>query len=236
VPGSQLRVVDRGRTVLRSRAIVGDRDNKTPIFDDLIRYIEINPSWYVPTSIVPELLEKEARKPGYLAANGFEWRGGGSTLVQKPGPTNALGRIKFLFPNHHSVYLHDTPQRSLFLRSQRGLSHGCVRVEKPDELALFLLGDQGWSLPRLLDAYTAPRTLRVELTRPVPIFLDYRTAFVDERGRLNLRPDLYRYDRAGITDFVGKAPRPRPDLAAEAALPPVALRTAVPTPVLRPAS
>ena len=236
VPGSELRVVDRGRTVLRSRAIVGDRDNATPIFDDRIRYIEINPSWYVPASIVPELLEKEAKKPGYLAANGFEWRGGGSTLVQKPGPANALGRIKFLFPNHHAVYLHDTPQRSLFVRSRRSLSHGCVRVEKPDELALILLGDQSWDMAGLRAAYAAPRTLRIELARPVPVFLDYRTAFVDERGRLNLRPDLYGYDRAGITLFDGKAPPPRPYLAADTTLPPVAPRTSIPTPSLRPAS
>ena len=170
--------------MLRSRVIVGEKDNETPIFDDRIRYIEINPSWYVPTSIVPELAEKEARRPGYLARSGFVWRGidGSQTLVQKPGPENALGRIKFLFPNHHSVYLHDTPQRGLFARSQRSLSHGCVRVEKPDELALALLGDQGWDEPRLQTAYGSTKTRRIELREPVPVFLDYRTAFVDERG------------------------------------------------------
>lgn len=236
VPGSSLRVVDHGRTILRSRAIVGDRDNATPIFDDLIRYIEINPSWYVPTSIVPELLEKETGKPGYLASNGFEWRGGGSTLVQKPGPTNALGRIKFLFPNHHAVYLHDTPQRSLFVRSQRSLSHGCVRVEKPDELAMALLGEQGWNLQRLQLAYASPRTQRVELAQPVPVFLDYRTAFLDDQGRLNLRPDLYGYDRAGLTIFDGSVPPPHPYLAADTTLPAAATRSSVPMPALRPAT
>ena len=236
VPGSELRVVDQGRTVLRSRAIVGDKDNATPIFDDLIRYVEINPSWYVPTSIVPELLEKEAKKPGYLAANGFQWRGDGSSLVQKPGPTNALGRIKFLFPNHHAVYLHDTAQRGLFLRSQRSLSHGCVRVEKPDELALALLGGQGWDLPRLKAAYAAPRTVRIELARPVPVFLDYRTAFVDEQGRLNLRPDIYGYDRAGVTEFEGEPPSSRPYVAADIAPASVPVRAAAPAPVPRPAS
>ena len=98
---------------LRSRVIVGEKDNETPIFDDRIRYIEVNPSWYVPDSIVPELLEKEQKKPGYFAKDGFQWRGSSELgakqrLVQKPGPDNALGRIKFLFPNSHSVYLHDT--------------------------------------------------------------------------------------------------------------------------------
>ena len=236
VPGSELRVVDLGRTVLRSRAIVGDKDNATPIFDDLIRYVEINPSWYVPTSIVPELLEKEARKPGYLAANGFQWRGDGSSLVQKPGPTNALGRIKFLFPNHHAVYLHDTAQRGLFLRSQRSLSHGCVRVEKPDELALALLGSQGWDLGRLKAAYAAPRTLRIELARPVPVFLDYRTAFVDEQGRLNLRPDIYGYDSAGVTEFDDQTPAPHPFVAADMVPAPVAIPSAAPAAAPRPAS
>ena len=190
----------------------------------------------MPTSIVPELLEKEAKKPGYLAANGFQWRGDGSSLVQKPGPTNALGRIKFLFPNHHAVYLHDTAQRGLFLRSQRSLSHGCVRVEKPDELALALLGGQGWDLPRLKAAYAAPRTVRIELARPVPVFLDYRTAFVDEQGRLNLRPDIYGYDRAGVTEFEGEPPSSRPYVAADIAPASVPVRAAAPAPVPRPAS
>ena len=209
VPGFELRVVERGEVVLRSRVIVGERDNATPIFDDWIRYIEINPSWYVPASIVPELLEKEAKRPGYLATSGFQWRGSGEpgarqTLVQKPGPENALGRIKFLFPNHHAVYLHDTSQPKLFGRSQRSLSHGCVRVEKPDELALALLGDQGWTMRRLEPPTRSRKTQRVELAEPVPVFLDYRTAFIDEAGRLQLRPDLYRHDRNGVVVFPGK--------------------------------
>ena len=205
VPGFELKVVDRGQVVLRSRVIVGEKDNETPIFDDWIRYIEINPSWYVPASIVPELLEKEAARPGYLASSGFTWRGAsGQSLVQKPGPKNALGRIKFLFPNHHAVYLHDTPQRTLFGRSQRSLSHGCVRVEKPNDLAIALLGEQGWTKKRLDAAYASSKTQRVELAEPVPVFLDYRTAFIGEDGRLQLRPDLYGHDRNGVTVFAEK--------------------------------
>jgi murein L,D-transpeptidase YcbB/YkuD len=205
VPGFELKVVVDGVVVLRSRVIVGEKDNETPIFDDWIRYIEINPSWYVPASIVPELIEKEAARPGYLASDGFVWRGSnGQTLVQKPGPKNALGRIKFLFPNHHAVYLHDTPQRGLFGRSQRSLSHGCVRVEKPNDLAMALLGEQGWTRKRLDATYASRKTQRVELAEPVPVFLDYRTAFVGEDGRLQLRPDLYRHDRDGVIVFPEK--------------------------------
>ena len=110
VPGFELRVVDRGQVVLRSRVIVGDKGNETPIFDDWIRYIEINPSWYVPASIVPELWTRRSNaraiSPAAASAGGLPAL---ADLVQKPGPGNALGRIKFLFPNHHAVYLHDTP-------------------------------------------------------------------------------------------------------------------------------
>ena len=216
VPGFELRVVDHGEVVLRSRVIVGEKDNETPIFDDRIRYIEINPSWYVPTSIVPELAEKEAQPAGLSGQERLRLArpsSGSQTLVQKPGPENALGRIKFLFPNHHSVYLHDTPQRGLFARSQRSLSHGCVRVEKPDELALALLGDQGWTNLGCIRPTARRKTRRIELREPVPVFLDYRTAFVDEAGRLNLRADLYGYDRDGITLFEGKGLPLEPDLA-----------------------
>lgn len=222
VPGFELHVVERGRIVLRSRVIVGEKDNETPIFDDWIRTIEINPYWYVPTSIVPELLDKEASRPGYLAGNGFTWRGAsGQSLVQKPGPSNALGRIKFLFPNHHAVYLHDTSQRGLFGRSQRSLSHGCVRVEKPNDLAMALIGDQGWTRSRLDAAYASQKTQRIELAEPVPIFLDYRTAFADESGRLQLRPDLYGHDRDGVVLFPEKG-LPPVQLPPPAQEPPVA--------------
>ncbi len=212
VPGFELRVVAGGRVVLRSRVIVGGKDNETPIFDNRIRYIEINPSWYVPKDIQTELLEKEQQRPGYLDQNGFYWRAtaDGGQLVQRPGEKNALGRIKFLFPNRHAVYLHDTPQRGLFGRSQRNLSHGCIRVEKPYELALTLLGPDGWDAGRLDRAFAGPKTRRIDLGEPVPVFLDYRTAFVDDEGRLNLRPDLYGLDRDGVIEFAEKGLPPDP--------------------------
>jgi murein L,D-transpeptidase YcbB/YkuD len=234
VPGFELRLVEHGKVSLRSRVIVGDEDKPTPIFDDRIRTIELNPSWYVPTSITPELLDKEKKRPGYLAKNGFYWRAsaeGSGRLVQRPGPENALGRIKFLFPNHHAVYLHDTPQRGLFGRSERSLSHGCVRVEKPIDLALALLGREGWNARRLDAAFAAEKTQRIELATSVPIFLDYRTAWVDDEGRLNLFPDLYGHDAGGVTVFAGKGlpPERRPEPApapADPAAEPLALRSA----------
>ncbi len=207
IPAFELRLVENGSVVLRSRVIVGDDKTPTPVFDDVIRHVELDPSWYVPPSIVKEVLERAAREPGYLERAGFVWRtteSGRTQLVQRPGPENALGRFKFVFPNHHAVYLHDTAQRGLFGRADQALSHGCVRVEKPAELALALLAEQGWDAARLEQAFATRRTRRIELVDPVPVFLDYRTMDLDPDGRLRLLPDLYAHDRAERTAFTGK--------------------------------
>lgn len=197
IPAFELRFVQDGNVLLRSRVIVGDDKTPTPIFDDVIRYIDLDPTWYVPPSIVKEILDREQREAGYLERAGFVWRtseGGRPRLVQRPGPENALGRFKFVFPNHHAVYLHDTAQRGLFGRADRALSHGCVRVERPAELALALLADQGWDAARLEQALATRRTRRIELVEPVPVFLDYRTVDLDPEGRLLLLDDLYGLD------------------------------------------
>lgn len=223
IPAFELRLVENGSVVLRSRVIVGDEKTPTPVFDDVIRHVELDPSWYVPPSIVKEVVERAAREPGYLERAGFLWRtteGGRSQLVQRPGPDNALGRFKFVFPNHHAVYLHDTAQRGLFGRADQALSHGCVRVERPAELALALLAEQGWNAARLEQAFATRRTRRIELAEPVPVFLDYRTVDVDPEGRLRLLPDLYAHDRAERTAFPGKRTVPaRHDEALPAAGP-----------------
>jgi hypothetical protein len=198
IPAFELRVVRDGAIVLRSRVIVGDDKTPTPILGDVIRFIELDPVWYVPTSIVNEVLQRGQKEPGYLERAGFVWRpaeGGRPRLIQRPGPENALGRFKFVFPNHHAVYLHDTAQRGLFGRADQALSHGCVRVERPAELALALLADQGWDAARLGQALATRRTRRIELAEPVPVFLDYRTVDLDAEGRLVLFEDVYGHDR-----------------------------------------
>lgn len=240
VAGFELRLVEGGQVVLRSRVIVGDEDTPTPIFDDRIRYIELNPYWYVPDSITPELLEKEAARRGYLAEHGYVWRDGGTRLVQKPGPENALGNYKFLFPNRHAVYLHDTAQRGLFSRSARSLSHGCVRVEKAKELAQALLGPLGWDPDRIARALAEGKTRRIELPRTVPVFLDYRTAYVDDVGELQLRGDLYGHDSGGVGTvgtkglpaprIVRAAPKPRPPAMAPLGVPPASPPAVQPLP------
>ncbi|MCS6778112.1 MAG: L,D-transpeptidase family protein [Geminicoccaceae bacterium] len=207
IPAFELRYVENGDIKLRSRVIVGDDRTPTPIFDDVIRFVELDPSWYVPPSIVKEVLERNDRNPGYMERAGFVWQtteSGRTRLVQRPGPDNVLGRFKFVFPNHHAVYLHDTAQRSLFGRADQALSHGCVRVERPAELALALLGEQGWTKERLDQALAVQRTRRIELKDPVPVFLDYRTVDLDPDGRLVLLADLYGHDRAERTSFDGK--------------------------------
>lgn len=217
VPAFELRLVEQGAVVLRSRVIVGEIDNPTPIFDETIQYLELNPPWYVPPRIAGELAAEHRNDPGYFTRNGFVWRAGATAgtapLMQKPGPENALGRVKFMFPNRHAVYLHDTPKRGLFARSERSLSNGCVRVEKATELALALLGAQGWDPARWEAALARARTQRVALERPVRVFLDYRTAFVDDDGLLRLHQDIYGHDLAGTDRFDGKGmttPRTRP--------------------------
>jgi hypothetical protein len=208
VPAFELRLVQDGAVVLRSRVIVGDDKTPTPIFDDVIRYIDLDPVWYVPPSIVNELIEREKRNPGYLERAGFVWQNrdaGRPRLVQRPGPENALGRFKFVFPNHHAVYLHDTAQRGLFGRADQALSHGCVRVERPAELALALLAEQGWDAARLEQALATRRTRRIELAEPVPVFLDYRTAELDPEGRLRLFADIYGHDRTASTNAAARS-------------------------------
>jgi murein L,D-transpeptidase YcbB/YkuD len=207
IPAFDLKLVDGKRVAYRSRVIVGDEKTPTPIFDDWIRFVELNPSWYVPRSIQHEILDKEAKEPGYMSKAGFVWRGtgeGGSRLVQRPGPENALGQLKFVFPNRHAVYIHDTPNRGLFSSHDRTLSHGCIRLEQPMGLAIALLGSQGWDQPRIELALERTSTRRLPIDAPVPVFLDYRTATLDDEGRLQLWPDIYKLDAKGVVRFPSK--------------------------------
>jgi murein L,D-transpeptidase YcbB/YkuD len=138
------------RVILKSRVIVGKPETPTPIFSNLMRYVLINPSWQVPDSIIRKEL---AAKLDYLSRHGYEVKtvGGRLTVRQLPGDGNALGRIAFMFPNHHAIYLHDTPARELFDEEMRAFSHGCVRVEDPVSLAEFVLGGEtgGWTAKRI---------------------------------------------------------------------------------------
>ena len=183
------------RVVLKSRVIVGKPETPTPIFSSLMRYVLINPSWQVPNSIVRKEL---APKLGSLSRRGYEVKtvGGRLTVRQLPGEDNALGRIAFMFPNDHAIYLHDTPARDLFDEETRAFSHGCVRVEDPLSLAALVLGggSGGWTEERIEAAF-GDKERTVFLPRPLPIHIVYLTDFVDEFGELQERPDVYGLTR-----------------------------------------
>ena len=181
-----------GAAVLDMRIIVGSASNKTPMFASEIETVVLNPPWNVPSSIAQgEILPRAARDPGYLARNNFIYRDG--RLQQRPGPTNSLGQVKFDMPSPFGVYLHDTPGRAAFARPIRTLSHGCMRLEKPRELATLLLASQGWTRETIDAAILQGDTRRVDLARPLPVFVVYNTALVDEDG-LHLLPDPYGWD------------------------------------------
>jgi murein L,D-transpeptidase YcbB/YkuD len=187
-----LRVLQGDETVHRARIIVGKPDTQTPIFSNTMRYILVNPSWSVPTSIVrKEMLPKLAEDPDYLTRLGYEVTQHGDmiSVKQPPGEKNALGRIAFMFPNEHSVYLHDTPARGLFASARRAFSHGCVRVDQPMRLAEIVMG-AGWSEERFR-ALIGGAERTVFLPRPLPIHIEYFTTFVDGDGDLQMRDDLY---------------------------------------------
>lgn len=198
VAAAELQVFLDGRPALAMRTVVGRPADPTPMFTDVIEAIVFNPPWNVPDTIAAnEILPKAARDPGYLARENFVWieREGRRRLQQKAGPTSALGLYKFDLPNPFNVYLHDTPNRSVFGRDVRSLSHGCVRLQEPRALAALLLGRQGWSPEAVDAAVTAGETRRVRLDQPVPVYLFYFTAFVTDAGVLNFRDDVYGWDR-----------------------------------------
>ena len=201
LPEFALHVTSGGQVVHRARVIVGKPDTPTPVFSDTIRYFLVNPAWHVPDSIIKkEMAPRLASDPNYLARRGFKVSYAGDKLVveQPPGEANALGRMLFLFPNEHAVYLHDTPQRQLFGQSYRALSHGCVRVEDPAALAEILMGGarRGWTQDRIR-SLVGDKERTYTLAAPVPVHLEYFTETVDEHGEIQSRDDLY-----GLTDKV----------------------------------
>jgi murein L,D-transpeptidase YcbB/YkuD len=196
--------------------VVGRPYRQTPVFSDRIRYLEFNPYWTVPFKLaVEDELPKIKKDPGFIADHGFEvflqdklmdpatidWsrytkRTFPYTLRQKPGPDNALGRVKFMFPNEFDVYLHDTPARDLFDHAARAFSSGCIRVEHALDLAVRLLsGNPGWDRPRIEALIASERNTRVDLAEPVPIHVTYSTAWSGEDGIINFRPDIYERDK-----------------------------------------
>lgn len=206
VPEFKLRVFRNGALKDETRVIVGKTESPTPTFSGMMEYAVVNPSWYVPPSILKQMLAS-GRTAGFEVVR----RGGQISLRQPPGERNALGFIKFMFPNQHAVYLHDTPNRSLFSATNRAFSHGCVRVDDPFRFADAVLPD--WTEERLKKLIgKGERTLR--LPEKLPVHLAYFTAYVDEFGAYRTLNDLYGYDGpmkvalglAARSDAVARAP------------------------------
>ena len=196
VPDFTVKVTLDGATAHQARVVVGKPTTPTPIFSNTMQFLIINPYWNVPQSIIrKEMLPKLAADPSYLHRLGYEVleRNGQMIVRQPPGERNALGRIKFMFPNDHAVYLHDTPSRALFANTMRAYSHGCVRVDQPLKFAEIVLGrDQGWTEQRVRKMIGGDERT-VHLPKPLPIDIEYFTAFVDDAGVLQLRDDIYGY-------------------------------------------
>ena len=200
IPEFRLHVYENGREVMAMDIVVGKAANRTVIFSDELKYVVFSPYWNVPRSIVrAEILPAMERNPNYLRKQNMEitgQRGGLPVIRQKPGRGNALGQVKFLFPNRYSIYFHDTPAKGLFERQQRAFSHGCIRLHQPFELARYLLQDQpGWSDSRIRRAMNSGTEKWVTLPEPVPVVISYYTAWVDPEGQLNFREDIYGHDR-----------------------------------------
>jgi L,D-transpeptidase YcbB len=212
IAGYQVAYYRDGKPVWRSRVQVGKPYRSTPVFKSKITYLTLNPTWTVPPTILKnDILPKVRRNPGYLAANRIRVLDGqgrelspasvnwanprGIVLRQDAGPGNSLGRLVIRFPNDYAVYLHDTPHQELFANEQRANSSGCIRVERPRELAELLLDDPArWNRAGIDRAIDTLKTQTVMLRQPVPLLLAYWTVDLREDGRVGFRPDVYQRD------------------------------------------
>jgi len=215
VAGYEVFAARNGSPFWRRRAVVGTLARETPVFKGSMTYLDLNPTWTVPPTILAEdLLPRVRRDPGYLRTQSISvidrrgrvvdpgtvnWQAVGRrppyTFRQDPGPRNALGRIKFMFPNPHAIFLHDTPARALFEQDERNFSSGCIRVEDPLSLAEIVLADPArWNRGTLEAAIDTGETRRVQLPKPWPVLILYWTAELDQDGRVRFLPDRYRRD------------------------------------------
>ena len=229
----KLSLIEHGETVMDMRVVVGRTYRRTPVFSSKMKYIVLNPFWNVPMSIaVKDILPKLRENHNYLSLHNMtvyaNWQTGAPSidprsidwskvnrrgfryrLVQKPGPQNALGRLKFMFPNRFSVYLHDTPGKELFQKNIRSFSSGCIRAEKPVKLAVYLLKDDpNWTKEKIMAAVDRGKTRSIGISNPLNVHLLYWTAWVDKTGEIHFRDDIYDRDRPLDKALAERPPRP----------------------------
>jgi murein L,D-transpeptidase YcbB/YkuD len=215
IAGFRVYLFENGKISWQTRAVVGKTYHKTPLFTAKMKYLVLNPTWTpTPNILRNETVPKARKDPGYLDSKNYavfdksgnrvdprkaDWSNYRQyRIVQQPGPGNALGRVKFIFPNKHFVYLHDTPSRNLFGEKSRAFSHGCIRTENPLELARRLLADQNkWTPEAIERVLKTGRTATVHLRKPMPVFLLYWTANpLREGAEIEYLPDVYGRDGA----------------------------------------
>jgi len=221
IPEFLMRFMENDQELLRSRVIVGKTKNPTPIFQSSMSYVVLNPRWSVPNSIVTkELLEKIQEDPYYLEERNYKMYNGWSkkrqevdsfdvdwfqydedskipfNIVKEPGEKNPLGNVKFMFPNNHAVYMHDTPTKSLFKNSVRAYSHGCIRLHKPQKLLEFVSDSYlGAPYKEIKSKLDTGENMSLTLKEEIPVYIRYYTAFVDKNGGVVFGKDIYGYDK-----------------------------------------
>lgn len=212
VPEFRVRAFEGGREALQMKVVVGETydDRATPLFQDRMEHVIFRPYWNVPPSIATE--ELVPKGPAELEADGFEIishyapdatvydmtyanlqrvANGSLRIRQGPGPENALGLVKYMFPNQYAVYLHDTPADHLFEKADRTFSHGCIRLERPAEFGAWVLGPQGWDEARIRENMTTGDRQKVVLDEEIPVFIVYLPVWADEGGRVHFAEDIY---------------------------------------------
>jgi L,D-transpeptidase YcbB len=229
VPEFRVRAYDENfKVVFSMNVVVGKAfDHDTPVFEDMMQYVVFRPYWSVPYSIArAEFIPKIQKDPNYLASKGFavvdskqnvveagpvssdvlaQLRSGSLFIRQNPGPKNSLGLVKFIFPNSYNIYMHDTPEKLFFQRTRRDDSHGCIRLERPEDMAVWVLrNNPGWDKNKIHAAMNGKSdNLQVNLTEPIPVLIVYGTVYVEENGQVHFFDDIYNHDKE-LEDVLAK--------------------------------
>jgi len=228
IPEYEIRIIEDDKTKVKMRVIVGTRKNQTPIFSEELKYITLNPTWNVPDSIARnEIIPDTLKDPGYLkkhrlvirkdynlkspalsfnSVNARAYKGGKGPVpfkfIEIPSDKNALGRVKFIFPNHHSVYMHDTPTKHLFKRKKRSYSHGCIRLGNPKYMLEYITKNYtAYDYEEVKERYDSYKTHYVKVNRRLPVHTVYLTTYVDEDGKLFSFADIYGFDKLQKLNF-----------------------------------
>lgn len=209
IPEYKLHVYEGAKEVFDMDIVVGSEEHKTVMFNDEMTNIVFSPYWNVPPSIVEnEILPAMHNSKNYLTDHGYEITGyenGLPVIRQKPGPQNSLGQVKFVFPNEHGIYFHDTPAKGLFEYPKRTFSHGCIRLAEPGKLAEYLLRNSaGWTPDKIRKAMNSGKEQSVNLPKPVAVSIAYYTAWVDDEGQLQLRQDIYGLDKRSSNSIASR--------------------------------